>query len=782
MTGRTIAHYRIAGRLGAGGMGEVWRAHDTQLGRDVALKVLPADRFTDENARARLLREARTASRLNHPHICTIHEVGESDGQTYIAMELVEGRTLSALLQERALTTAEILRIGQQVADAVAHAHQHGVVHRDLKSANIILTPEGRAKVLDFGLAKRMIAELADDAPTETMDSLTAPGALVGTPAYMAPEQLRGQAADARSDVWALGVVLYEMAAGRRPFEGKTSVDLSSAILNRQPPPLPAAVPAELGAVITRCLAKEPGGRYQQSGEVRAALEAIGSGRGASLAGWRYELSRRRWLVSVGAVASMAAGVAVALRGRLWGPQRAVRLAVLPFVNLSGDADQEYLSDGMTQEMISQLGSLHPARLSVIARTSVMRYKKSDKPVDEVARELNVDFILEGSARKEGGRIRITAELIQVKGQTQLWAETYEREMAGMLSLQSEVSTKVASSLALKLLPAEQARLTNVRPINPEAYDAYLRGCHYHSRLTRGDLETAERYFNLAIQKDPAFSAAYAGIARVWTGRQQTGVTPPSEAGPKAKAAVRKALELDDANAAAHRSLAGILTWTDWDWAAADREWKRVIELDPGDPDARAAYSHFLMIVRRPDEALAQGKRAMELDPFSAKNLSFHAGLLFALGRYDEAIAQARNALRIQPGQGIAVRALFRALRQKGLQDEAMAEMKASQDPTIYRECVEALEPGYREGGYRLGWKRVAEHRALRYGKTHANPTGPAWAYAAAGETLLALDWLEKSFEERDPNLPYAFTAPNLAALRSEPRFQALRRKMNLPE
>jgi tetratricopeptide (TPR) repeat protein len=402
--------------------------------------------------------------------------------------------------------------------------------------------------------------------------------------------------------------------------------------------------------------------------------------------------------------------------------------------------------------------------------------------VDEVARELNVDFILEGSARKEGGRIRITAELIQVKGQTQLWAETYEREMAGVLALQSEVSKKVASSLALKLLPSEQARLANVRQINPEAYDAYLRGCHYHSRLTRGDLETAERYFNLAIQKDPSFGAAYAGIARVWTGRQQRGDTPPSEAGPKAKAAVRKALELDDANAAAHRSLAAILTWTDWDWAAADREWKRVIELDPGDPDARAAYSHFLMIVRRPDEALAQGKRAMELDPFNAKNLSFHAVLLFTLGRYDEAIAQARNALRIQPGQGVAARALFRALRQKGMQDEAMAAMKASQEPSLYSECVEALEPGYREGGYRVGWKRVAEHRARLYAKTHAMPTGPAWAYAAAGETLLALDWLEKSFEERDPNLPYAFTAPNLAALRSEPRFQVLRRKMNLPE
>ncbi len=487
MTGRAISHYRIAGKLGAGGMGEVWRAHDTQLDRDVALKVLPADRFSDENARARLLREARMASRLNHPHICTIHEVGESDGQTYIAMELVEGRTLSSLLSEGALTTGEILRIGQQVADAVAHAHQHGVVHRDLKSANIILTPEGRAKVLDFGLAKRMIAELADDAPTQTMDSLTAAAAVVGTPAYMAPEQIRGQGADARSDVWALGVVLYETAAGRRPFEGRTSVDLSSAILSRQPPPLPTAVPAELGVVIARCLAKEPGGRYQQSGEVRAALEAIGSGSGISLAGWRYELSRRRWLVTAGAGASMAAGVAVALRGRLWGPQRAVRLAVLPFVNLSGDAEQEYLSDGMTQEMISQLGSLHPGSLSVIARTSVMRYKKSDKPVNEVARELNVDFILEGSARKEGGRIRITAELIQVKGETQLWAETYEREMAGVLALQSEVSKKVASSLALKLLPAEQARLAKVRQVNPEAYEAYLQGCHYYSRLASGD-------------------------------------------------------------------------------------------------------------------------------------------------------------------------------------------------------------------------------------------------------------------------------------------------------
>jgi TolB-like protein len=688
MIGRRVAHYQIIEKLGAGGMGEVWRAHDTRLDRDVALKVLPADRFSDENARARLVREARTASRLNHPHICTIHEVGEADGQTYIAMELVEGRTLSARLAEGALPASEVLGVGLQIAGAVAHAHERGVVHRDLKSANVILTPEGRVKVLDFGLAKRMLSEAAEDAPTQTMSALTAPGVVVGTPAYMAPEQLRGEAADARSDVWALGVVLYEMAAGRRPFQGRSTFEVSSAILKESPVPLPAAVPGELGALIARYLVKEPAARYQQAKEVQRALEPIQVGTAAPWAGWRYELSRRRWLVAAGAAATSLAGLAVGLRGRLWGPQRAVRLAVLPFVNLSGDAEQEYLSDGMTQEMITQLGSLHPASLSVIARTSVMRYKKSDKPIDEVARELNVDYILEGSARRDGGRVRIAAELIRVKGQTQLWAETYEREMAGVLALQSEVAKKVASSLALKLLPAEQARLANVRQVHPEAYDAYLRGSHYHSRLTEGDLETAEQYFNLALQKDPAFADAYAGLARVWTGRQQVGITPPSEAGPKAKAAVRKALELDDSNVTAHRALASILTWTDWDWAAADRQWKRLLELNRGDADTLSTYSHYLMLVRRPDEAMAQAKRAKELDPFHAKSQSFYTVVLETLGRYDEAVAQARSVLRIQPGQPIATKALIRAVperherRGRGRNEE---QLGSDQQPRICR-------------------------------------------------------------------------------------------------
>jgi serine/threonine protein kinase/TolB-like protein len=434
--GACFGPYEIAARLGAGGMGEVYRARDPRLEREVALKVLPAAMAADDTARSKLLREARMAARLNHPNVCTVHEVGEAEGQVYVAMELVSGRTLSERLRSGRMAVEEAARLGQQMADALAHAHENGVVHRDFKSPNVIITPEGRAKVLDFGLAKP-VAEREPEATTQTATPLTAPGVVVGTLAYMAPEQLRGKPADARSDIWALGVVLYEMAGGVRPFVGKTGYELSSAILNHTPDPLPAEVPLPLAAVIERCLAKEPGQRYQRAGEVRSALETLRAGSvPTTWPGRRPTLlrpRRRALIASLLALMAIAAALGVfGLRGRLlrWlgGSEAAVRMAVLPFVNLSGDPEQEYLSDGLTQELISQLGRLHPQGLSVIARTSVMRYKKGDTPIDQIGRELKVDYILEGSAQREANRVRVTAELVHVKGQTQLWADSYDRD------------------------------------------------------------------------------------------------------------------------------------------------------------------------------------------------------------------------------------------------------------------------------------------------------------------------------------------------------------------
>jgi serine/threonine-protein kinase len=786
MIGTTLGHYRILERLGAGGMGEVYRAHDVQLDRDVALKVLPAESFSDSAARARLLREARSGASLNHPHICSIYEVGEADGLAYIAMELVEGQPLSAWLAAGALPAEEVLRYGLQIAQALAHAHERGMVHRDLKSANVVITPEGQAKVLDFGLAKRVSEKGLDEATTKSQASLTAAGAVVGTLPYMAPEQFRGQPADARSDVWALGVVLYEMASGSRPFRGQTGFDLSAAILTQPPAVLPETVRPELKAVIERCLEKEPARRYQRGGELKAALEAVQTGAAVPFAARREQPGRRRTWLALGGVAAVLVTAAVAfdvgglrnllLRG-VGARAGAIKLAVLPFANPSGDSEQEYFSDGLTEEMITQLGRLHPQRLGVIARTSAMRYKKTDKTIRQIGQELGVDYVLEGSARREGSRVRVTAELISVRDQTQVWAESYERELTGILALQSDLARGVAGSLALKLLPAEEVRLSAARPVDPEAYEAYLKGLHHWYKLTPSEVDTALEYFELALKKDPNYALAHTGIAWIWVARNQLQLTPPGEALPRAKAAALKALELDGTLAQAHEVLASV-RFQEFEWAGAVSESERAIELNPNYPDVRAFYSHYLNIMHRPKEAMRQIERALELDPFNTLFLGLYAVDLVFVGRHDDAIAAARKALRAQPDAEVARYALWAAFFCQGMFGEALAEDKKRY--AADREVQEALERGDREGGYRGATKRAAETLSARSGQTYVSPTEISRFYMAAGERIRAIEWLEKAFEVREPSLPY-IDSPEFDSLRSDPRFQDLKRRMRLP-
>jgi serine/threonine-protein kinase len=766
MVGKTIAHYQVLEKLGEGGMGVVYKARDTRLGRSVAIKVVNAE-FTQ-----RFEREAKAISALNHPHICTLYDVGEHEGTPYLVMEYVEGKPLKGPLPAN-----EALPFAIQVGEALAAAHKAGITHRDLKPDNILLTSEGSVKVLDFGLAK-LQPNLAVDASTVTM---TEQGVVTGTVPYMSPEQAKGEPVDARSDIFSFGAVLYEVLSGRRAFRGETMGATLAAVITSEPPPLKEA-PAEVARIVGKMLAKKREARYQSAEELLADLEAVATGAARA--------SRRRWLALTAAlviVVGVAAGFDVrGLRTRLvtWmrAPAPSVRLAVLPFANLSGDPEQEYLSDGLTQEMITQLGRLHPEHLSVIARTSVMRYKKSDKPIDQVGRELGVDYILEGSARREAGRVRITAELIQVRSQTQLWAESFERELAGILALQSEVAKKVAGSLALKLLPAEQARLANVRTVNPEAYDAYLRGLQHWYRLTPGDLESAEKYFELALAKDPNYAPAQAGFVLVWGGRSQMGYALPSEAGPKAKAAALKAVALDDTVAEGHYALAIIKTWFDWDWAGAEPEFKRAIEINPSFPDARAYYSHFLMIMRRPEEAMPQMERALQLDPFNALFQGLYGGDLLYARRYDDVIDQCRKALRTAPDNPVALSNLPPAYFHKGMYEEALAGWKAYLN-SVYgdREVERALERGYTQAGYPAAMRHAAEALAERARKTHVLPWDVATLYVHAGEKASALNWLERAFEVRDPNLPY-MGLPDFDSLRSEPRYQALLRRMKLPQ
>jgi len=786
MIGERLGHFRIVEKIGAGGMGVVYRAHDEQLDRDVAIKVLPAGSFRDPSARARLLREARTASKLNHPHICTIHEVGEADGQAYIAMELVEGQTLSARLAGGALPLEQVLRYGLQLADAVAHAHERGIIHRDLKSANVIITPEGRAKVLDFGLAKRLSGEEVTEATTQTMDSLTGPGAVVGTLAYMAPEQLRGQPADARSDVWALGVVLYEMAAGQRPFQGQTGFELSSAILSQAPPPLPpgpeGALPAELGAVVERCLEKEPAQRYQRSDEVRAALEAVQSGGPLpAWPAWKYALSRRRWLALAGALAAVLAVVGAldvgGLRRRLLGgaAPKFDSLAVLPLANLSGNPEQDYLAEGIHEALITDLAKLSGLR-RVIARASVMGYQKTDKPVRQVARELGVNAVITGAVQREGGRVRITAQLINPATGEQLWANRYERELRDVLSLEGEIVTAITREIRVQLTPQEKARLASARPVNPEAHEAYLKGKFYINKSMPEGIEKGLAYFRQAIEKDPTHPLPYAMLALAYDtiGHSER---PLPDAFEKSKAAVQKALELDETLPEAHEALAEIKLYSDWgDWTGTGQAFQRSLQLNPNLAEAHRNYSWYLFLTGNP-EALAEMRRGQELDPLTPQWTADLGYQYWSLGQYEKAIEEAKKSVELDPGFSFGLWVLGEIYADKGMYKEAIAtHQKASALSPVWRW---ALGRTYALAGRKDEARKIAAEVAKN--PLSIDTWGLAELYAGLGDKDEAFRWLEAAYKIRWNWMPWIRQVPPFKPLRGDPRFEDLVRRMNLP-
>ncbi len=526
--GTTLGVYRIERPLGTGGMGKVFLAYDTSLQRQVAVKVMDAA-ADSETSRVQLLREARSAAALNHPHICTIHEVGYDGGTTFIAMEYVEGHSLRERIDSGgALPREEVLRYGVQAADALAFAHEHGVIHRDLKAANAMITGGGRLKVVDFGLARRHDMLTSD---ATTLGSIAPSGTPVGTPYAMAPEQVRGETADARTDVWALGVLVYEMATGRKPFDAPTIPELFSAILKDPPRKWPRGTPAALQPIVERCLDKDPSRRYQTAREVQLVLETIESGVRPAWSTWRHRFARPRVLAAAAAaVIVLMLGFVGAnvggLRDRLTGdPQApaAIKLAVLPFANLTGDPGQEYFSDGLTAELITQLGRLHP-QLRVIARSTSAQYASHASPIEALGRDLGVAYVLEGSARREGDRVRISATLINAGDRTQRWSQTFDRELSGFLTVQNDVARGVSGALALTLLPAQQQRLAGAPQVNPQAYEAYLIGQSHARRLSRPELDRALEYYESALTFDPNFALAHIGISRVWAGRLQTGL------------------------------------------------------------------------------------------------------------------------------------------------------------------------------------------------------------------------------------------------------------------
>jgi len=773
--------YRILEEIGHGGMSVVYKAEDLKLKRCVALKFLPSDLMNSPELKERFLIEAQAAAALSHPNICVIHEVGESEERSYIAMEYVEGETLRDRIRRGPLKTEEALDIAVQVATGLGEAHGKGIIHRDIKSANIMVTEKGQTKIMDFGLAK-----------LRGGSSLTKSQTTLGTVAYMSPEQARGDDLDQRTDIWSLGVVLYEMLTGELPFKGDHDQTVIHSILHREPKPpskIRPSLPSGLDEIVLQALAKVRKNRYQTMEEFREDLAAVAEGfkppkakPGKKIFGIRtaYLYSALALLLTL-IFGFNVGGLRDRIIGGAGGAEGAVKLAVLPFANLSGDPEQEYMSDGLTQEMIAQLGRLHPQSLSVIARTSVMRYKNSDTPIDQIGRELGVNYVLEGSAQREGGRVRVSAELIQVRDQTQLWVDTFEREISGILALQSDVAQKVAGALALKLLPAEQTHLSNVKTVNPEAYEAYLKGLQHWYKLTPADFDASQQYFELALKKDPNYALAYAGIALFWAGRQQMGLTPPSEATPKARAAALRAVALDENAAETHYALAVVKAWSDWDWAGAESEFRRAIELNPGFPDARIYYSHLLCNLQRTEEAVAQGEKALELDPLNSLFRSLFAAVLVYAHRNDDAIAQGREALRWAPDDPLAHSLLWFAYHLKGMHKEALASAKVYlngvyADPDVGK----ALDGVYAQDSYQSAMRAAAEALAAHFHSSYANPTDVAYLYVAAGEKGRALEWLEKAYELHDPCTPY-IGLPYFGSLRAELRFQNLMRRMNFP-
>jgi len=772
MIGTTIAHYRVEEKLGEGGMGEVYLADDTSLQRKVALKVLPEFLQKDEAARKRFLREARSAAAINHPYICNIHEVIQSDeGQSLVVMEYVEGQTFKEKLEAGPLSVQEAVRIALEMGEALQLAHHRGIIHRDLKPSNIMLTsPEQHVKLMDFGLAKRI--GTADGGEQEITTTLTREGSTLGTLAYMSPEQLKGAPVDSRSDIFSFGIVLYEMLTGKHPFRRGQSVETVSAILMMDPAPLRQLnekIPESLEETVLKMVARNREERYQSIQEVVAQLKASGSQEKET------EPVGKLW----GLFSSLFGRRRIRESSDGLRP-RVSSLAVLPLTNLSGDAAQEYFADGMTEALITDLAKI--GALKVISRSSTMSYKGTRKPLARIARELKVEAVVEGSVLREGDRVGITAQLIEAATGQSLWADRYEKNLTSILSLQSEVAQAIAREIQVTLTPGEQALLARTREVNPEAYEAYLKGLSHFYKLIPPELEKAKQYFEEALEKDPEFALAHVGIALVWIGFRQMGAVPPSEAGPKVKAALDRAFDLDDSVPEAYFALAGDKTWGEWDWEAGEAAFLRAIELKPNYPDAIVYYSNLLCYLGRVDEAVELAERATQLDPFNPLFQSICACTLAFSKRFEEAITRCRNALKASPEDPVALSSLWEIHHHLGNYEEAGKFAKAALVTFGSTQVVDAYDQGYAEGGYKGAMKRVADLMAEFSRETFVLPFWIAETYLFAGDKERALEWFEKGYEIQSPMMPYIIWPVYESLLRDESRYQDILRKMDFPD
>jgi eukaryotic-like serine/threonine-protein kinase len=780
----TVGHYSIRQKLGSGGMGDVYLAEDTRLHRLVALKLLPRDVASDPQRRTRFIQEAHAASVLNHPNVSTIYEVGEDADSVFIAMEYIEGKTLSQLREERTPAVDEVIDIALQAADALDEAQTRGIVHRDIKSANLMITPRGHVKVLDFGLAKVSASEL--NAGDESTRIKTSPGMVMGTPYYMSPEQALGRTMDHRSDLFSLGVVLYELVTGRLPFAAATTTETIQKIMHAEPDPIARfnyGLPVELERIIRKLLEKDAGRRYQTARELVVDLKNLKrdttSGElSASRAAAAAPRSKRALPFVAAAVAILAAIVLVVMRP--WDRAGSAAadtidsIAVLPFVNTSRDADTEYLSDGISESIINDLSRI--SGLRVVPRSTVFQFKGKDHDLQKIAESLKVRAIVAGRVLQRGDMLSVQAELVDMRSNAQLWGDRYERNVADALGMQEEISRQIAERLRGTAAPASEAMTRD-----PEAYQLYLKGRFHWNKRTGESVVKALGYFEQAVVRDPQFALAHVGVADSYVVMEQYAERDAPETTAKAEEAVRKALAADPTLAEAHTSKAMIHSQRR-EWAEAEKGFKRAIELKPSYPTTRHWYNIYLRQHGRMDEALVQVRKAQELDPLSMIIGVNVADVLSMMGRNDEAIRTAEKYLEIDPTYPQALGAVAVLYARVGRHQEAIA---AGQKAVTYSgevtEQLSNLASAHLIAGDRAGAMPIVQRIEERVARGQADPYYLAIVASQLGQKDRAFNALQQAVERGSGSVTFMKADFRLDALKTDPRYNDILRQLGLP-
>ena len=772
MIGTRLSQYVLLERLGGGGQGVVYRARDERLQRDVAIKVLPAGALANEDDRKQFRREALHLSRLNHPNVQTIHDFATEDGTDYLVLELVSGPTLEESIRGGPLPEDDVIRLGLELAEGLDAAHAERIYHRDIKPSNLKVTGSGHLKILDFGLAKT-VRSVTDDSMTQTVS------AVAGTAPYMAPEQVRGTPPDARSDIYSVGALLYEMATGRRAFPQDSQPAVIAAILSSPPAPIREIRPGvsrALEAVIARCLEKDPARRYPTVRALAEDLRRVSSG--GRVHGARKPIVRR--VLAACAALVLAISIAVAWRAgvlrTLFPADVGERsLAVLPLANLSGDPTQEYFADGMTDELITRLSQV--GALRVISRSSVMPYKHASKPLRQIAKELKVKLILEGSAVRSGDQVRVSAKLVDPFGERPLWAESYQRTMNDVLMLQGDLARSIVDRIRVRLTPNERARLAVADTVAPAALHAYLRGRFYAEQWTGDGMKMAREEFENAIRIDPTYAPAHVGLGRAYYDLAGNFLSP-DVAVPRARASILRAIELDPELASAHASLGYLQAYYDWDWSGAERSIRRAIAISPGDATGHQSYGALLTSQGRFTEAEREFARARSIDPLSSALAQMSLWPLFEGRQYDRAAEIAAALVQTDP-KSAPIRVVWaEALLFQGHHQRAIEE---------FRTCTE-LEPtvpffrawlayAYGASGDTASARRELK-RLLGWKDSYVTPYLLTVAYLGVGRREEALIWLDKAYAARSDELFFLKVDPVLDPLRSDPRFQTIMRKM----